>query len=398
MKKILFAFLLILFLMCGCLSAQGDGETERRIQSFENGLAVLGQAPDAAKNSLAERMAFYKVPGVSIAVFDGNKIEWAKGYGVVRAGSGAAVTPDTLFEAASTTKALVAATVLHFVEKGRLDLDVDVNRYLKSWHIPTNEFTREKKVTLRLLLSHRAGLPLTNMGGDEKIGVPTLLQVIKGESPAQNKPAIPEIVPGSKWQYSNVGYVLIQLILEERLGKPLEQIMAEALFMPLAMKSSTLIYPLAEKLRGREALPHDKQGAAAAPVMHPTALAQGGLMTTPVDLARFAIGLMQIWGGKDTTLLSAKTVQAMFRVEVELDPRMFGTPLGEGLGVFVKGSGRDLLFAHPGNNYPGSICWLVGYPERGQGAAVMLNGAGGEMLAIEILGSLGAIYDWPPLL
>lgn len=383
---------------------QNAPETGQNIKSFENGLLALPQgqiepnAPAPKPQTLAERMAFYKVPGVSIAIIRDGRIEWAKGYGEIKAGSGKAVTPDTLFEAASTTKALVAAVVLHYAAEGRFDLDADVNAYLKSWKVPENEFTKKEKVTLRRLLTHQAGLPKTNLGYDEKAGVPTLVQVVKSEAPAENKPAIPEMVPGSKWQYSNVGYVLIQLILEDSLGRKLESIMADVIYKPLGLKSTTLTYPLSPEWREREAVPHDDKGKAAAPSMHPTAQAQGGLMTTPSDLARFLIELMEAYHGASRKLLARETARAMFHPEVELDPRLFGFPMSDSLGMFVKGQGPSLTILHPGNNDPGSVCWLIGFPERRQGAIVMLNGNTGEMLAFEILTALMRVYDWPSLM
>ncbi len=378
--------------------------SEQNIRAFENGLRAFSpgsgepNAPALKPQTLAERMTYYKVPGVSIAVVSEARIEWAKGYGETKAGGGKAVTPETLFEAASTTKALVSSVVLHYAAAGRFDLDADVNAYLKSWKVPDNEFTKTEKVTLRRLLTHRAGLPMTNMGYDDKTGVPTLIQVVKGEAPAENKAAVPVAVPGSRWEYSNVGYVLIQLILEDSLGCDLESIMSKAVYKPLGLESTTLVHPLPPAWREREAMPHDKDGRTGEPSLHLTAQAQGGLLSTPADLAKFLIELMQTYRGASSRLLTRDMARAMFRPEVELDPRLFGTPMSEGLGLFVKGEGASLIIAHPGNNYPGSVCWLIGFPERGQGAIVMLNAEGGEMLALEILAALGRIYEWPPLM
>jgi CubicO group peptidase (beta-lactamase class C family) len=386
-----------------CLKAAGS-DTGQNIKAFENGLLAFPQgpaepnAPAPKPQTLAERMTFYRVPGVSLAVVQNRRVEWAKGYGEIKAGSGKAVTPDTLFECASTTKALVAAVVLHYVAQGRFDLDADVNAYLKSWKVPDNEFTTTEKVTLRRLLTHRAGLPKTNMGYDDSAGVPTLVQVVKGEVPAENKAAVPIAVPGSRWEYSNVGYVLIQLVLEDALGRKLESIMSDVIYKPLGMTSTTLTYPLPLAWRKREAMPHDADGREAAPAMHVTAQAQGGLMSTPSDLAKVLIELMQAYGGASQRLLTREMAQAMLHAETELDPRLFGTAMGDALGMFVKGQGPSLTVLHPGNNYPGSICWLVGFPERGQGAIVMLNGNNGELLALEILSALGRVYGWPPLM
>jgi CubicO group peptidase (beta-lactamase class C family) len=102
-------------------------------------------------------MAALHVPGASVAVIHGGKIEWARGFGVSRIG-GPPVTPDTLFQAASISKPVGAMAVLSLVEGGKISIDTDVNQYLKSWKVPENPFTAHGKVTVRELLSHTAGL------------------------------------------------------------------------------------------------------------------------------------------------------------------------------------------------------------------------------------------------
>jgi len=408
MNRKTFAVIFVAWSLIGASArVQAAGEKNlpiaQKIEKMENGLVefnpgttpVPGQVPKLL--TLAERMAFYNVPGVAIAMIDHNRIEWTKGYGVLKAGSAAAVTPESFFEAASTTKAVIAVIVLGLVQEGKLDLDADVNGYLKSWHIAENDFTRRQKVTLRLLLTHRAGLPRTNFPYDEKPAPPTLLQVLKGEAPAKNKAAAVELLPGSQWQYSNIGYVVIQQLLEDVLGQPLEQIARERVFKPLSMASSTFVYPLNAERQKNEALPHDEQGIAGTPAMHPAALAQGGLMTTPSDLARFACDLMRAYNGRAKGLLSPATVRRMLNKEVDLDPRLFGFPVAEGLGVFVAGSGKGLSFSHPGQNYPGATSWLLAYPELGQGAVIMTNGAKGDLLTLEIIAALSAVYGWPEM-
>jgi CubicO group peptidase (beta-lactamase class C family) len=378
-NRFLFAMVLCVFGIGAFAQSQTgkdkDGKIAQRIHEIESGLVEFRPGVPASDSpapklwTLAERMAFHKVPGISIAVIEGNTTEWAKGYGILKAGSPASVTPSSFFEAASTSKLITAALVMHYVENGRLALDRNVNGHLKSWQLAENEWTKEKKVTLRLLLTHQSGLPATNFPHDEKIGSPTLLQVLKGELPAKNKPAVVESVPGSRWNYSNIGYVVIQQILEDVAGKPFDQIAQEVLFRPIGMASSTFVYPLKKDLRDLEAVPHDDTGRACTPAMPGGALAQGGLMTTPSDLARFAIELMRAYQGKSDRILSRETVRLMFHKELDLDPRMFGFPLGEGLGVLLQGTGKDFSFLHPGSNDPGATSWLVGYPELGKGAS-----------------------------
>ena len=149
---------------------------------------------------------------------------------------------------------------------------------------------------------------------------PSLVQVLRAEPPARNKPAVVGFEPGSKWQYSNIGYVAIQLLLEDLTGRPLNDLMREVVFEPLGMKSSTLTYPLEAGLREKEALPHDVDGKTGEPGLHATAQAQGGLMTTPSDLARFTIELMKAFQGESDLILNRDTARATLRPERDLDP------------------------------------------------------------------------------
>jgi CubicO group peptidase (beta-lactamase class C family) len=395
-KSIVVITALLTFVSCS--SQKEKLQIAQKIQNVENGLVEFTPGPQEQaqvprKMALSERMAYYKVPGVSMAVINNNKIEWVKAYGTLNAESGTPVTTESIFQAASTSKLITAVILLYFVEKGKIDLDENLNHFLKSWKIPDDDFTREKKVTLRLLLTHQSGLPMTNFGYDEKVGIPTLIQVLKNESPAQNKPAEVEFVPGSQWQYSNIGYDVLQLLVEDIIGKPFNQIAQKILFEPLGMKSSTFVYPLNPEYQEKEALPHDDKGIAREPMMHQTALAHGGLMTTPSDLARLTIELMRAYRGKSSSVLSQDMVKKMFHKELELDPRMLGFPLAEGLGVFLLGKGQNFSFAHPGSNLPGTNCWLQGYLGLGKGVVIMTNGAKGELLCFEILSAITNEYS-----
>jgi CubicO group peptidase (beta-lactamase class C family) len=272
-------------------------------------------------------------------------------------------------------------------------LEQNVNNYLKSWQVPENEFTLKEKVTLHRLLTHQAGMPVTNYDKDESIGYPTLIDVLNGESPALNKPATPEFVPGSKWQYSNVAYNVIQLLLEDVSGKSFQQIAEDIIFRPLEMNSSTFVYPLDDEKKKLEAMPHDAEGISREPLMHLTALAQGGLTTTPTDLAKFIIELMLSYQGKSEKIISQEMIKRLFTKVCEIDQTKMPLPFSEGLGVLLKGEDKDLLFTHPGSNNPGLICWPIGWPKNGTGAVVMTNGANGLFLAIEIIEAINIEYN-----
>ena len=156
---------------------------ERVLSSLRPPVEVVGRP--VVKWTLAERMAHYKVPGVSIAVIEGGRIAWARGFGVKEAGKPDSVTPTTLFQAASISKPVAATAMLRLVERGTLNLDTNVNRYLKSWKVPDNKFTATEKVTLRRIVSHTAGLTVHGFPGYATTDpIPTVVQVLDGVKPA----------------------------------------------------------------------------------------------------------------------------------------------------------------------------------------------------------------------
>ena len=142
-------------------------------------------------------------------------------------------------------------------------------------------------------------------------------------------------------------------------------------------------------------MPHDQTGAAGEPQMTPTALAHGGLVTTPSDLARFAIELMSAYQGTSERMLSQDMARQMLHREIDLDPAQVGFPLGEGLGVLLRGTDGSFSFLHPGSNLPGTTCWLEACPGSGKGVVIMANGAEGDLLSLEILPAVISEYQWP---
>ena len=346
---------------------------------------------------LQERMTFYNVPGVTMALIDGNAIAWSKTYGVLEAGTTRAVTADSVFEAASATKVLTTVLVLRLVERGVLDLDRDVNTYLKSWQVPAGPLTAAQPVTLRLLLTHRAGINRPDKGLPfDAAHPPTLGDVVAGRAPATNQGAVVERAPGSGHSYSNIGFLVVQLVLEEATGKKYEQLASDLVFKPLGMNASTVTHPLAPEWRARWGVPHDENGVARARNQMPDAVAHGGLVTSASDLARLAIEIGLAYQGRSTRLLSKGSAELMLTRTADFDPG-FGVPVGQGLGVMLLGEGPTLHFLHPGSNDPGANCWVIMSPATGKGAVIMTNAAAGEALLLEIQASIAHHGAWPDL-
>ena len=347
--------------------------------------------------SLDSLVTEYKIPGVCIAVINDYEIDWMKGYGEIHSGRGIEVRPDTYFEAGSTTKILTAALVMKLVEHDKLDLDRDVNDYLKSWKIPDSPLLGGKKITTRLLLSHLSGLSEGENFGTEQGQVPMIVDVLEGRAPATNAPAEIEHEPGTKWQYSNFGFIVIQLLLEDHLGRSYADLMQEFVFDPLGMNRSTFAHYDKRAIRDEVIVPHDRTGTPHERDMNATIKAHGDLLASPEDLARFTIGLMKAYVGEPNELFSQKTAREMLTVSRAIKPEeFFGlADMGYGFGAFLLGENDTFCFMHPGSNNPGTSSMLIANPKAGKGAVIMTNGEQGLLLAVQMVTSIALAYDWP---
>ncbi|HLK66638.1 MAG TPA: serine hydrolase [Bryobacteraceae bacterium] len=370
----------------GNLGAQTSTNTEERIQRIVNALppAILVKGHAAESPKLAERMAALHVPGVSIAYIHDGRIEWARGFGVTAIG-GSPVTPDTLFQAASISKPVAAMGVLHLVQSGKLDLDTDINQYLKSWKLPSNDFTKTTKVTLRQLLTHSAGLTVHGFAGYAAgEPIPTLVQVLKGEKPANSDSIRVDTAPGTIWRYSGGGYEVAQQIVQDTTGEPFPKWMHDTVLGPVGMRASTYEQPLPQNRLKEAAMPYRGDGTpvTGGPHTYPE-MAAAGLWTTPSDLARYAIEVQRSLVGASNHVLSVATVRQM------LTPGLNHQGLGPGTG----GTAEHPYFTHGGAN-EGYRCNLIAY-NAGDGVVIMTNGDNGGELASEILRSVAREYNWP---
>ncbi len=368
------------------VTAQTPAALEQRIQRIVDAIppAVMVKGDPAPMTKLADRMAALHVPGVGIAVIHDGKIEWARGFGVTRIG-GPPVTPDTLFQAASISKPVTAMAVLRLVESGKLSLDTDVNQYLKSWKVPANSFTERTKVTIRELLTHTAGLTVHGFPGyASDVPVPTLVEVLNGEKPANSPPIRVDTEPGTIWRYSGGGYVVAQQLVQDVTGEPFPKLMHDTVLAPIGMTRSTYEQPLSKDRLAEVATPYrgDGQPVPGGPHVYPE-MAPAGLWTTPSDLARYAIEVQKSLSGASNHVLSAAMVRQM------LTPGLNHQGLGPGLG----GSAKHPFFEHGGAN-EGYRCNLLAYDD-GDGVVIMTNGDNGGQLASEIQRSVAREYGWP---
>ena len=367
--------------------AEDEGSASR-IARIENGLlpAVVIKGQSARAMKLSERMQFYKVPGVSVAFFDHGRIIWTRAYGLADMATKKPVTPETLFQAASISKPESALAALHLVQEGKLSLDENVNDKLRTWKVPDNQFTAQEKVTVRRILSHSAGINAQGLPGytsDEPI--PTVVQILNGEKPANTDPIRVDVVPGTIWRYSNGAYVILQTLISDVTGKAFPEIMNELVLRPAGMTHSTYEQPLPKNLWPLAATPYGDNGEPVKGGWHTyPEMAPAGLWTTPSDLAHMAIEVQNEYVGESNKILSQQMVREMLTHQKD----------DWGLGFALESPGHKARFAHGGQN-AGYRCDLEAYAELGPGLAVMTNSDGGEFLIQELLRAVAKEYSWP---
>ncbi len=370
------------------ISQAKESSDEERIRRIENGLlpAVVIKGQPVRGMKLSERMEHYKVPGVSVAFFERGQIVWTRAYGYADVASKRPVTPETRFQAASISKATSALAALRLVQEGKLNLDEDVNVKLRSWKVPENEFTKEQKVTLRRILSHSAGLTVHGFPGYAAgEPLPTIVQILNGEKPANTDPIRVDTIPGTNWRYSGGGYTIMLLLLTEVTGKPFPQILEELVLRPTGMTHSTYQQPLPKNLWPLAATAYRADGQPVKGGFHTyPEMAAAGLWTTPSDLGRMAIEVQNEYAGKSSKILS----QDMAR-------QMLAHQKGDwGLGFALGNTDHKLRFGHGGSN-EGFQCDLDAYIESGQGLAIMTNSDSGNLLISEIERAIAKEYGWP---
>lgn len=328
--------MLLIVLLLGGLLAVGLG-----VSVVTPGPAVDAWSPPPELRRALER---HRVPGAVIAVVrDGEVAVTALG----EAAEGRPMTADTVLQAASLSKPVVAYAALLLVAEGELDLDRPAVAYLPPEQAPPG---LDDEVTLRSLLTHSAGLPNHARGGSLR----------------------PRFEPGSRWSYSGEGYRLLQRVLEARTDQGLEALLQRRVLGPLGMASSTFGEPPTGQ---PAAVGHRRDGGRVdlARAQPPQPDAAGSLLTTARDYARFLAHILDEARRGGT---AARMMEPRVTVDGDLD-------LHWGLGWGLWTGGGEGTFFHWGSN-PGFESFALGEVARGRGVVVLTNGHDGLECADEV--------------
>jgi CubicO group peptidase (beta-lactamase class C family) len=393
-------YALTLTILCASSCARAlaaEPDIEQRIKTrLVPPVLVKGESP--ALMPLSARMEELHVPAVSIAVIRKGKLVWAGGFGTKDL-EGHPVTTETLFQAGSISKPVTAAAVLELAQAHELDLDADVNQYLRSWKLPSSLLTDHNPVTVRELLSHSAGVNNSGYGGYEAgQPLPTLVQVLNGEPPAYKTPVSVDVAPGTIWRYSGGGYVIVQQTLIDITQIPFSQLLHEKVLLPFGMTQSGFQQPLPPELLVRAATPYAADGTPVrgGPHVYPE-MAPAGLWTTASDLARFAIGIQRALSGLLGGPLSRESARTMVSPVPGGVTVPFRSPHQAGHGFILGGKTDYKYFEHHGGN-AGYSAYLMAY-ESGDGVAIMTNTSSDDVLRLidDIVRTVAYTYKWPDL-
>lgn len=388
MIKILTLFVLVA--ACAIQIIPQNGKENRNIKLVENSLLANAEVVFAdsvvPKFNIYERMKFYKVPSVSVALINNGSVEWVKAYGLADITENRTADINTVYQAASISKTVNALCVMKLVQDKKLFLDEDIRGYLKTWKLPENNFSKGKKITLRNLLSHTAGLGSSGfMGYEVDDTIPDINDILNGKLPANSEAVKPVIAPNAEFKYSGGGTLVIKKILQDSIAQNYDSLLEFTVLKPLGMENSTFRQPLNDECKNFAAAYNGTMEEIKWKYHIYPEQAPDGLWTTAADLAKMIISVQQSLKNEPKTLLTNSTVNEM------LKPTLKSSDAA--LGVFITKRGDEYYFNHRGanvgyrSNYYGSFT-------SGKGVVVLTNSDNGQQLIDEIINGIAVVYNW----
>lgn len=309
--------------------------------------------PAIVDNFVRTYQAYYRIPGVSLALVKDGKLIYHKTYGVSNAVSGEKVTNLTLFEAASITKPVFAFAVQRLAERGIIDLDKPLYRYLPYEDIAYDD--RYKLITARHVLTHRTGFPNWRyMNDDGKLDL--------------------KFTPGTGYGYSGEGFEYLKMVVEKITGKKVEQVLQEEVIEPMGLYHT--FFSSNDSLKRLVSYGHHN----GLPTNNDPPDAPGmaySMHTEAAVFTRFMLYLLEQKGLKPETYDTMFSRQSEFNVDPgEERPK---NPEYMGMSLAIRETPFGKTFGHGGNN--GDFkCLFEVYMESKMGYAIFTNSGDADVL------------------
>jgi CubicO group peptidase (beta-lactamase class C family) len=340
---------LLVALLTGCLHIKRNQSADIPLDEFK--AHMYERIPTLMKR--------YRIPGCSIALVKAGEIVWTEAYGYADVASGRALTVDTPMSVQSITKSVTAWGVMWLAEKGLIDLDAPVSQYLKSWQFPQSDFPTDK-ITSRQLLSHTAGMPLGDF---------TNIYTPGGAMPSNRdvttKEALPTHEAGTGFSYSNVGYNLLEILIEDVTGKSFSEYMRSEILLPLGMESAA--FDISDETAPYPPTGYNLSGEPAPVYLYPSK-ASGGLFATAGDIARFTLA-----GLKENPVLSTESIERMYQPESQ-EIGIYGLVFeAYGFGHYIETLPNGLRSVSHGGQGNGIMTHFQTVPETGDAIVILTN-------------------------
>ena len=308
-------------------------------------------------------MQEYEIPGVNLAIIKDGKLAWSKSYGYADLAQNEKMQIGNYCRVESISKSVTAWGVMKLVQEGKVDLDQPVQNYIKSWKIPNSKYSADE-VTPRLLLSNTAGMPLGTIGvryaPQEK--KPTLKECLTKDAVLRQK-------PGESFYYSNTGFNILELLIEDVSGQSFAEYMNEEILMPLHMTSST--FQWSEDINNKIPKGYDTKGKEIPVYVYPDK-ASGGLFATVEDIARFVAAGMPIFK-ENISVLDEEYINQIYSPAVEINGYYGLIYDYYGYGHFIEElSNGNYAIAHGGQG-SGWMTHFQAVPESGDGMVILTN-------------------------
>lgn len=330
------------------------------------------------------RMRATGIPGVAAALVRGGTLVWVGAYGMEDVEARRPMQPSSIFGVASISKTVTAWGVMRLVEAGKIDLDAPIRRYLSRWQIPASAYDPEG-VTIRRLLSHSAGLNtpeyLGHLPGAAAPGIEAVLSGGDGRAPGLRLVE----APGSRFAYSDGGYLLLQLLIEEVSGEPFEIFMQREVLDGLGISDAS--FAPGSELLERLVTSYDVNGSPL-PKYAYVEKAPAGLFITVQGLAQFAAAAMKGPNGlpPGRGVLKEESVNEMLAMQVEIhgfDRLIYAH--GYGLGYYTETVGDGVrVVSHMGANLNG-VTEFAAIPATGDAIVILTTGMAGQEVFADAL-------------
>lgn len=308
-------------------------------------------------------MSKYKIPGAIIAVIKNGKVAFTNAYGYANIETGRRMSTADYCRVESISKSVTAWGVMKLVEQGKINLDTPVVEYLKSWEFPKSDFSTTR-ITTRHLLNHTSGLPLGTIGVRY---APTEKRPTLKKSLTQN--ALPNCDPGLRFEYSNVGYHILELLIEEVTGMCFSDYMEQEVLLPLGMKHSSFDW----RSRFANSIPngYDFLGNPIVPYIYPEK-ASGGLFSTVDDIAKFVCsGMMN--SENIGNVLNQESILQLYAPSVNR-LGFYGSAFDSyGFGHLLEDLPNGKLAVAHGGQGTGWMTHFHTIPETGDGIVMLTN-------------------------